>query len=242
MTLLAFSIKAPWAFAGADTNVTYLAVLQASNNVTRVTELLPDVGKLYPQNPDAYLKSVRQAAGVLGEQLNNPNAKQAFTNLFVGMMQKSIPTNEEQAASWVESKRDVISFFLNFDQIRDDKSDWLAIAKFLGEIRSKRIPNYTNQSMMISGLANTPAEKAELQKEVEDNERKKITGNFQSQLWQADSTLTFQLQHGCPFDPPFVPPYTLTYTNFINQIGSAAQFTPEERMLLEERWMPTARP
>jgi hypothetical protein len=86
----------------ADTNTTYLKVLQASNDIQGVIQFLPDVEKLWPQDPEAYLKSASQAVHVLDGALNNSNANQAYVNLFTSMMQKPCPTNEAlRALEWV---------------------------------------------------------------------------------------------------------------------------------------------
>jgi len=210
--------------AGADTNVAYLKIMAASNNVPQIIQALPDVEKLWPQDTDAYLKSINQAARVLDNQLNSrADAMQVFTNMFAEIMQKKCPTNEEAAASWIAQKREMVFFFVVHDQVGQDKANWIAAAKFLGEIRSKRIPNYVNQSMMISVAM--PDHPEVLQKMIADNERKKVADNFQSELWQADSTLLFLLQHSCPFTQAGKP----IDTNFISQLSSAAHLTEAEQ-------------
>jgi len=215
--------------ADGNTNGTYLKILAASNNVPLIIQALPDVERLWPQDTDAYLKSINQAARVMDHQLNTrADATQAFASMFVNVMQKACPTNEEIAASWIRGKRDAVFFFVVHDQVGQDKGNWTAVAKFLGEIRSKRISNYVNQSMMISGIDLSPGGKEKFQKEVEENERKKITDNFQSELLQADSTLLFLLQHSCPFTQSGKP----IDTNFISQISSAAHLNAEEQKAL----------
>lgn len=216
-------------FAGTETNSTYLEVLQASNNVAAVIQTLPDVEKLWPQESVAYIKSASQAVHALDGALNNSNANQAYLNLFAKVMQKSCPTNEDQAATWVEQKRDIVRFCMRVDELRNDKSQWLSVAKFLGEVRSKRIPNYVNQGVMLSIMNLGPGGQAEMQKAVEENERKKTTDNFQSQLWQTESSLLFQLQHDCPFTQP----NQSIDTNFINQVASAAHLTDKETKELQ---------
>jgi hypothetical protein len=138
-------------------------------------------------------------------------------------------TNEAQAASWVELKHHAVYSCMRMDLLRYDKSEWLAVATFLGETRSKRIPNYVNQQINYSGIATTPAENSELQKALVDNERKKITDNFQSQLMQADASLMFLIQYACPFTDSSKP----VDTNFINQVASVAHLTAEEKKQLQ---------
>jgi hypothetical protein len=227
LVLLAISALQTNVFAGSETNSTYLEVLQASNNVATVIQTLPGVEKLWPQEPVAYIKSVSQAAHVFDGSLSDSNAHQAYLNLFASMMQKSCPTNEDQAASWIEQKRDIVRFCMRVDELRNNKSQWLAVAKFLGEVRSKKIPNYVNQGVMLSIMNLGPGGQAEMQKAVEENERKKITD--QSQLWQAESSLMFQLQHDCPFTQPNQP----VDSNFVSQVTSTAHLTDKESKELQ---------
>ncbi len=214
----------PITASATETNVTYLKILQASNNVQSVVSALPDVEKLWPQDPDIYLKTVNQAAHVLGGAQNNPDAKQALQSLFESMMQKPCPTNEWQTRSWTETKCNTILFCLNFDKIRNDKSRWLDIAKFTGEVRSRIIPNYTNKGMTISVIANTPAEKLQLQKEEEENGKNIAVDALQATLRQTDQTLVFFLQDCFTRFPSSNP----TNADFIKQISEAAHLTAAE--------------
>lgn len=228
LVLLAAGILQAKLYAEGDTNATYLKIVNASNNVAVIEKSLPDVDALWPQHPDAYLKSVNQAARVLDGALSNSNTKKKFYDLFANVMQKSCPTNEEQAASWVKLKRNIIYFYAVHDEVKNDKAQWLAVAKFLGEIRAKEIPNYKNQAMNISEVTNDPQEQAKLKNEIEENKRKQITDNLQSELWQTDSTIMFLLQHVCPFTQS----NESTDTNFINQVVTDAHLTSGEKKQL----------
>ena len=115
IAIIAFLLMALVAFADGETNDAYLSVLHESNNVPGVVNLLTNVETLWPQEPVIYLKSVNQAAHVLGGALGDSDAKKAFLHLFANLMQKTSPTNEEQAVPWVEMKRDIILYVLNFD-------------------------------------------------------------------------------------------------------------------------------
>jgi len=124
---------------------------------------------------------------------------------------------------------------LDYEGIRNDKFQWLAIAQFLGEIRSKIIPNYKKQSGWISMVSGDPAEEAAIQKAIEENKRHAITDSFQSELQQANDRLSPLFQHdsffqrgGCPFIQPGQP----VDTNFIHQISTAAHLTDAEKQSL----------
>jgi len=211
------------AFADAETNGTYLKVLQASNNIQDAIQTLPAVEKLWPQEPEAYSKSVNQAFQMFRADLDNPDVRQAFLNLYASMMRKSCPTNEGQGIFWIELKRDIISNGLNLDEIRNNKSQGVDIAKFTGEIRSRIILNYSNQGGMLS--ISMPGHPEIIKKLVDENERKKITDNFQSTLRATDQMLVSILRDYSSRFPSSNP----TNANFIKQISDAAHLTVEER-------------
>lgn len=213
--LIAFTTTA---LAGVETNSTYLKIVQASNDIQNVISALPDVEKLWPQDPDTYLKTVNQAVHVLSGSQNNPDAKQALLNLFESMMQKPCPTNEDQIGSWVSQKTETALFCFNFSEFQNDKSRWLDIAKFTGEVRSKIIPNYKPKGVLLNGIGTTPEEIAQNDKNVAEDE-------LQAALWQADRMLTFSLLHRFPSSNP-------TNADFTQQISDAAHLTPEEHSKL----------
>jgi hypothetical protein len=202
----------------SETNATYLKILEASNNVQSVISALPDVEKLWPQDPDTYLKSVSQAAHILGDTRDNPNAKQSLLNLFDSMMQKSCPTNEEQATTWIKLKQDVVLYCLGPDKFRNNKSSWLEMAKFIGEVRSQIIPNYKTEGVLLNGMDVTPEEIAQNQKNMTKDE-------LQARLRQTNNILTFQLLYNCAYLFPSSNP---TNVDFSKEIISAAHLTDDE--------------
>jgi hypothetical protein len=212
----------------ADTNSTFLRILRSSYDVEIVISEIPNVERLWLHDPDAYLKSINQAVRVL-ETANTLDAKQAFQNEFASLMQKSIPTNEEQIASWIELKRDTILLYLNNEEIRSDKQKWLEIANFIGAVRSLIIPNYKNQGMTLSIVGGTPAELAQLQKDREQNGKNITADALQSKLWQTDRILTFQLLYNCHYRFPSNNP---TNAGFAWRISNAAHLNDEERRKL----------
>ena len=202
----------------AETNAAYLKIVAASNNVPQLIQALPDVEKLWPQEPEAYLKSLKQAVHTLGENLSDAKAKQAFIVLFTNMMNKAYPTNEFEAANLVSLKYETILAYGNREGIANDKSQLLAIAKVLGEIRSKTIPNYNGLAMMLSIPGIT-------QKELEENDRQNQVVYFRRQLPQMDSELSAFLFPLVQSDQP-------VDTNFIHQISTAAHLTDAEKQSL----------
>jgi hypothetical protein len=125
-------------------------------------------------------------------------------------------------------KRDTICVYLNFDEFSDDKSRWVDIANFIGEIRSRIIPNYTNQGGLISVSTRDPAEKLRVQKLVEENDRKEITNRCQQVLrsknWELTSFLFHNTPNGAQKD-----------AKFVEAVSSAAHLTKEEIKDLKKR-------
>jgi len=89
----------------AQTNATYLKVMAASNSIPQMVKTLPEVERLWPQNPNAYLESLDQAIKILSESLSDTNAKPAFITCFTNMINKVCPTNEAEATAWVNLLR-----------------------------------------------------------------------------------------------------------------------------------------
>jgi hypothetical protein len=213
--------------ADPETNIVYLKVSQASNDVSQIIQTMPEIETLWPQQSRDYIRTLDlalgQTAGALGGLSKDTNAKKAFLGLFASMMQKSSPTNESDAAQWIHQKSETILSYLNFNEIGNDKTQLVAIAKFVGEIRSKRIPDYVNQGVMLS--VSMPDHPEIIKQMIDDNERKKVTDNYQSELWQADRKLVMILSNYCFRFSSGNP----TNADFIKQVSNAAQLTTEER-------------
>jgi len=223
------------AFVGAsvrsentETNVTYLQVLQASNNVPQTLEVLPKVEALWPDEPELYLRSVNVAAHTLGAA-SSAEAQKSFLNLFTTVMQKSFPTNENQVGLWVELKTRIISFYLNFNQIKNDPSHLVDVAKFIGDIRMSIIPGYTNQAITLSGLMLGQPEK--VQDLVEKNRVNERKDKLQNDLRSGSTKLTSLLISNCSR----LVVQNHSEKKFIDQIVAVAHLTDEERKKIQRK-------
>lgn len=216
----------------AETNIVYQQLLQASNNPQKIIELLPDVEKLWPGHPEAYLKSVDLASHVLSKKLKATKNKKEFLYEFDSVMRKPIPTNEVEATKWVKLKTDLILYFLSFDEIKNSKTSWLSIAKFVGEIRSQIIPNYRNQYMMLSISVMDPIEREKI---VRENEKKRIPDDFQRELNFANRSLTGQIEL---VSPCFLPGKSVD-PNFKKAMIANAHLTDEDFKEMDMIFNPT---
>ncbi len=205
----------------AETNSTFLKVVQSSNDVSTILKLVPEVEKLYRQNPEAYLKSLNQCVRDLRGESANRAAKQAYTNLFTSMMQKPCPKDTNQAIAWVELKGEIISGWDQY-QLRDDKPHLLAIAKYIKEIRSRIIPNYPNEGRAVTFMV--PGHPEEVDKIIEEVKRNEPMGRLQAVLRRSEAELLFDL-HEYSRQLLHMNP---TNAAFIKELGTAANLTKEE--------------
>lgn len=224
--LLASCVSVTAALDKAEINPTFAKITKAraSNDIETVILCLPDVEKLWPQQPEIYFRSAKEVAGVLTGAIGKTGSKQALTSMWTNVLDKPLPNDEQKAVTCLELKWQTICLYLNLEEFIGSKSRWVDIAKFIGEIRSRIIPNYKNQGAMISVLSHEPQQ---LQKLIEENERKKTTDNFQHELrmrnWEFSSVLVEK-----------IPVSFRNDTKFIANVSSAAHFTKEEINRLKE--------
>lgn len=219
-------------FAGTEIkNVNEQAIVQAlaSNNVQITISILPAIEKLWPQQPENYFLSVEKAASTLGGATDDSKAKLALLNLFSNMIQKSIPTNGDFAVRCLEKKDSIILQYLNFDEMKNDKAKWVAVAKYIGEIRAQIIPSFVPKTVYLNppGVMDSPPER--VQQLILENQQNMAINNFQESLHTADSILTFQLLHNCSRFPASDP----QNIDFIKDISSAAHLTEDEQHQLQ---------
>ena len=211
--------------AETETNATYVKLRQASNDVQGVIQALPDVEKLWPNQPETYFKSAKEAAGILAGTVNKTESKQAMLILWTNMLQKPLPQDEQKATGCLELKWNTISIFLNVEEFSGDKARWIDMAKYIGEIRSRTITNYVNQSMSISVLDLPPEDMERL---LEENQRHLATDQLQQTLRIQDRILCFFLINHVNNSSGFL-------SNDLKTIASAAHLNEEEMTKLKSK-------
>ena len=240
LVLLDVNILPTGVFAGTETNGAYTKIEQAaaSNDVQGILQTLPEVERLWPQDPATYCRSVKYAAIVLGGAATNPEAKHALLTLFDKILDKTSPTNNEQAIAYFDLKSKTILYYFGFDDVRRDKSRLIAVAKFVGEVRARMIPNYANRGTKLPGReilqqagirdansANSitnPVLKNAYEKAVMDNKQDLIMNDLQRSLRSAD--ITFHLAGYCSQFPSSDP----QNEKFIQDIISNAKLRDDE--------------
>jgi hypothetical protein len=206
----------------AETNSTYAKIVQAktSNTVETVMRVLPEVEKLWPGQPETYFQSAKEAAGVLVGAVRKSDARNELLNLWTNVLQKPMPAEEKQVITCLEMKWDTILVYLNLEEFRSSKTRWLEIAKFIGEIRSRIIPSYSNRATLNPAVGpGDGLEKARVA--IKENERNKIMDRLQQELRVKDWELIsyFRLN---------IPARLHKDDQFIKAASSAARLTKEE--------------
>jgi hypothetical protein len=212
----------------------------ASGDVQAVLQSAPSLDALRLSDPSAYFRLASPSARILGAAYDRPGAKQALLMLFDRLLETPCPTDNAQAASCFALKGDTILYGFNFDEIAKDKARLIAIAKFEGEVRSRRIPNYATRGTAHPGLQillhagvrdasslTNPELRAAHEKALKDNQQDLIMNDLQFALSRND--ITFVLIHNCA---QFFPSSDPQNTEFVNQISTAAHLTEDERKQL----------
>jgi hypothetical protein len=186
----------PGAAAAADVDAADQQISQAiqSKDANRIIEVLPVIEKIWPQKPEAYFASVKDAAGSLDAAKANPGARGAISNLFSSMIQKSISGTPAAATSSLEAKKDAILYFLNFPEVREDKTNLLALAGYIGTIREQIISNFVPKTVYINPPGLMDASPAQAQQILQQNEQNAVYNNWQQTLVLENTILSFQLR------------------------------------------------
>lgn len=211
-----------------DKNEAVIIQVLSSNNVQAAISILPEIERLWLQQPKSYFYLSVKAAGIVGTN-NDPASKQALLNLFTNMVQKPFPTNNILMASCLKQKKDAVCSFLNYDEIRNEKVSWIAMAKYIGEIRSHIILNFTPKKIYLNVDAGLNPTSEEMNRAIEENEQNKAANNLQQSLHSTDRALTFFLLHNASRFPSSIS----TNANFNQEIISLAHLTAEEQSKLQ---------
>jgi hypothetical protein len=240
---LAVGLSSPFASIVAETNRTYATIMAAaaSNDVHGVLQALPSLEKLWPQEPVLYFQAAQPVAEVLAAASSNMVVRQALWTLFDQLLEKTCPTNNEQALACFNFKDKAVTWFFNFTEIIHDRTRLVQVAGFLGEIRSQRIPNYKNRSSAnaLQGVGislylnpTNPVLQEAYAKAVEDGEQNHIMDELQRTLSVTDMGLTLAiLRYGSHLldkkNPRFIA-NDQQNAEFIEQLVAAAHLTDDE--------------
>lgn len=212
----------------------------ASGNVQSVISSLPVLEDMWPQAIGEYFQSAEAMARFLCESGDDPTVQKALDDLFNEFMAKLCPAGDDlaQAATYFEHKQKLIGYYYGFEKTRYGKPRLEAIARFLGEVRERRIPDYQNRGTARPGLEilaeagvfeasllTNPAQIQAYEKAKTDNIRDMQMNGLQLALSSADWSITRRIQYSFQqFD------YRGTFDEaFADEVARIARFTEEER-------------
>jgi len=221
----------PSALAGGDVDTAYQELTQAiqSKDAQRVIAAQAAIEKLWPQKPDVYFASVKDAAGALDAAAATPENRGAISNLFSRMVEKSIPGAPESAAAGLEAKQDAILYFLNFREVREDQTNLLGLASCVGTIRGQIIPNFVPKTVYVNPPGLIEATPAQAQQIIQENEQNKAYNQWQQSLTEANTILTFHLLH----DAAHLSAKKPEAAGFVKDLSVAAHLAQGEQSQLQ---------
>jgi hypothetical protein len=187
----------PGAAAASDVDAAYQQVTQAiqSADAHRVMDVAPVIEKLWPEKPDVYFASLKSAAGALDAAKDYPAARGAISNLFSSLIEKAVPSDPESGVACLQAKDDAIQYFLNFPEVREDKTNLLALARYIGTIRGLVITNFVPKLVDLNPPGILDATPAQAQQMIQENQKLQANNDWQQSLSVANTILTFHLLH-----------------------------------------------
>ena len=226
-----------------ESSETSAAVTQAaaSQDVQGLLRLLPSVERLWNQDPEGYLRAVSQAVPVLRTETSG-DAKHALVVLFSNVLAKPSPADTARATTYFQLQRSIVLDYLNLEEVRSDKARLTEIAHFVGEVRSRMIPGYTNRGTAQPGLdilvqagvrdassLTDPVQKAAYETAVRDNEQDMLMNKLQLELYSTNEILTFHLLHCAAH----FPATNSENRDFLGAVVKSAHLTETESKELE---------
>jgi hypothetical protein len=228
ITLVFFSMRG---LADTETNnlQNILTQAQASHDARQIISVLSDAEQLWPDQPEQYFQFMRSAAYILEEaSRTNPQARQAALILFTNMLSKPFPSGNAVAANCIDSEYNAaLTCAINIVREDGQKSDILVLANFMGEVRSRIVPSYTNKGTLNPpGVMDPSPEK--VQEAIRKNKENIAMDHLQMTVRLADRLLTPYLLSSCSR----FPSSNATNVDFIKQISDAAHLSDKERKKL----------
>jgi hypothetical protein len=242
INIMAIVASAAIGWAGTTNPVSArLSEAGSRGDVASIIALLPEVEQLWPREPQGYYEALHTAARTLEPVWRtNPGAQRALNSVFTNALQKSCPSGMEAELSCLEAKWNIAMVSINMIIESGQPATVSALAQYLGEVRQRKIPNYTNRATKQPPAAKAvldragvfdPAslkkaeDRAEYEKVMEENRRELHMNDVQSLLWRIDQALTSRLLQACArFSSS-----DGKNAAFLDQVASAARLTAAER-------------
>jgi hypothetical protein len=235
------------ASAAENTNgpETILAQVRAATNAQQAALMSSKLEELWPRHPKAYFEGMGHVTGILSAAPGtDTQSAAALKKAMDKMIQHECPADVSLATDCINLKREALLRCFNSDNIRNDKSSWLRLAQFVGEIRARRIANYSNRGTSppepayeILRKANVPhpdfltnvETRRAYDKAMEAGAKVRLMDTFQTELLTTDSVLTYQLLENASH---LATPESQR-ADFVREIASAAKLSAEEKQRLQ---------
>lgn len=215
-----------------------------SRDIKEIIAASRDLEKLWPQQPTEYFRGGASLAAALEPDAGtNSEARRALLAVFDGVLQKTCPADTEEALACFDLKQSVVLTCLPVVQASGGNTRVLALAQFIGQVRSRIILNYNsegsslppgidsvavnaNEPFAAGAAPSDPGARAAHDKLMEEHQRVLLTNKLQSLLARIDASLTSRLlaiasQLSGPGQGAFV-----------EKLSSAARLTEDERKKL----------
>jgi len=232
---IVISIHILFFFAASPVNATQLVfqdlsikIDQASNDVKAVTAILPDIEKTFEDYPVDYFKINKQAVISLSKFKNTKLRDDALLTLWTNIMRKSLPTNENLLPV-IESKWEIIQFFLTDQKLKQDKSRLIEAGNFLGSLRTKIITNFNDRAMSFSAISSDAEERARIKRAMVENEKRNLEIKMQKDIKYKDWVYSPVLISDVPFPPK-------KDEKFLAEFAQAARLSEDEIKKLHQRY------
>ena len=201
------------------------------------SQVVQKVEDTWMHDPSSYFRCAVTAGTAIAASTND-QVRAAIGQIYANIISKTGPTNDAKTAlNYFEDKSRTIGDYLWLLGKKPGREAYMGVAQFLGEVRSLRVPGYSNQfsrypqqdALRELNVASVDALTNEIARGtftnlVARNIAKGEMDKLQRKLKSLDKSLTFQLLHTCPR----VARADSDYADFIRRIGAAAHLSDEE--------------
>lgn len=183
----------------------------ASGNVQSIISALPTLEEMWPAAMGDYFRSAEEIARFFDDAGNEPSVQQVLENLYAEVLNKRCPEDADlaRAGAYFDCKAKLVRHSGQYENMRYNKQHLLAVSRFLGEIRDRRIPNYEYKrswaevavldeaGVSFASDLTDPKHIEAYEEAMRQNDRDIEVERFQYLLFNADSSITFKLLGAC---------------------------------------------
>ena len=191
MLLCAFTSRAEQNAALSKTNVPPIVI----TNLVTAINATHEIHQLWQSRRHEYANSVNKILGVFSQHEKNPDAQKAIRKLFDDIITLQTIYGGAKDDDYLESKQAMLSGFFQNRIINTDPEKWLALAKFVGQMRGeiKPIDYYAHRRVIINGKASIRPRPTP-NPEPEDHKNRYLS-EYQGELERSIKNLTCIMEH-----------------------------------------------